>query len=48
MYGKALGDAITGAIILVGMVAFVLGGLVFWGLPKLWAWIKPLIHAATG
>ena len=24
------------------------GALAVWGVPKLWSWVKPLIHALTG
>lgn len=32
------------AIVIVGIL---LGGLVFWGVPELWALLKPWLHAIT-
>ncbi len=43
-----LGKAMAEAIIALAIVAFALGALVMWAVPKLWAWVKPWIHAATG
>lgn len=36
------------AIVIVAILAgILLGGLVFWGLPELWALLKPWLHAIT-
>ena len=40
---KSLMTALIGAVI----AAFALGVLAIYGLPKLWAWLMPIIHAAT-
>jgi hypothetical protein len=46
-----IGDAIAWAMgrFIVGLfvAAFTLGALSVWGLPKLWHWLKPLIHQVT-
>lgn len=46
-----MGDAIAWAVgrFIAGLfvVAFVLGGLAVWGLPKLWHSLKPFIHQVT-
>lgn len=52
MMGTGFGDAIykgmvTGIAILLA-IAFTFGALAVWGLPKVWDWIKPIIHAVTG
>lgn len=47
MIGRGLEQAVMGMVIMFAVVGFVLGGFVFWLLPKIWAWLKPLIHAAT-
>lgn len=48
MYGKAIGDAIAGMFIVIAVAAFGFGALLTWGLPKLWALVKPWLHAVTG
>lgn len=47
MYGQAIGDAIFRGIIIVAVVAFGLGALAVWGLPKVWELVKPFIHSLT-
>jgi hypothetical protein len=47
MDGRALAGAIGAWFLMMFFVAFALGGLVVWGLPKLWHWLKPLIHQVT-
>jgi hypothetical protein len=47
MIGDAIAWAMTRFIIGLAVVSFVLGALVVWGLPKLWDWLKPIIHAVT-
>lgn len=47
MYGSGLNGIFTGMIVFFTVVGFVIGGLVFWLLPLLWEWIKPLLHAVT-
>lgn len=39
-------DAAPFVIGVIGL-AFALGALAMWGLPKLWAWLKPLLHGLT-
>ena len=48
MDGKAMADAMEAFVVFVGGACLVIGGLAVWGLPKLWALIKPWIHAVTG
>lgn len=31
----------------LALVSFAAGALAMWGLPKLWAWLMPIIHMAT-
>ena len=45
--GKNLVEAIVGGLILMFIAGVVVGGLLFWGLPVFWEWIKPLLHAWT-
>lgn len=45
--GKILADAIIGGLILMFIAGVVVGGLLFWGLPVFWEWIKPLLHSWT-
>ena len=47
MDGNSLGKALANAIFGLVVIAFVIGALAMWGLPKLWELVKPLIHAAT-
>lgn len=47
MYGEAIAWAISRLIAVLVIGAFVLGGLAVWGLPKLWHWLKPIIHQVT-
>lgn len=45
--GRAIGEAIIGLIAIAAVAGVAFGALVVWGLPKLWAFLKPLIHALT-
>lgn len=46
-FGRGIAEsAVTGLIILV-IIVFTLGAFTMWGLPKLWIFIKPFIHAVT-
>lgn len=47
MDGYAIGSAMARFVILLAVVAFALGALAMWGLPKLWELVKPFIHAMT-
>lgn len=47
-FGRAIADAVVfSAVALIGG-AFAAGGLAVWLLPKLWHWLKPIIHQVTG
>mgnify|MGYP000879960937 FL=1 len=48
MFGQALAQAFIGVIVFVAIVAAACGGLLVWGVPILWSWFKPWIHAVTG
>ncbi|GEM_PF-1251063 len=52
MMGPGFGDAIGEALVvfLVGAVAlaFGLGAVFMWGLPKMWTLVKPWIHSLSG
>lgn len=45
--GDMITEAIIGGLILMFIAGGVVGGLLFWGLPVFWEWIKPLLHAWT-
>lgn len=45
--GDAIAEGIVRLIILMFITGFALGGLLVWGLPKLWEVIKPFIHMWT-
>ena len=47
-FGQAIGDRVVrlAAILVVG--AFTFGMVAMWGIPKLWQWIKPILHTFTG
>ena len=45
--GNMITEAIIGGLILMFIAGVVVGGLLFWGLPVFWEWIKPLLHAWT-
>lgn len=47
MVGDAIAWAMGRFIVGLAVVAFTLGALVVWGLPKLWHWLKPIIHSVT-
>ncbi len=47
IYAPSDGEML-GFFALVAAFFMGLGGLVFWGLPKLWGWIAPWLHAVTG
>jgi hypothetical protein len=47
MWSDSIWDSIIIGLILFGLICFVLGVGVVWGLPKLWIIIKPIIHAIT-
>ena len=46
-FAEGIGQAIVLGIILLIGVSFILGGLAAWGLPRLWVFLKPIIHAIT-
>jgi len=46
-FGSAVAESILLGIIVLVIVAFLLGALAMWGLPHLWAIIKPFIHMVT-
>lgn len=47
MDGSGIGEALVRGIIAISVIAFGLGALLMWGVPKLWDILKPAIHAAT-
>jgi hypothetical protein len=47
MIGEGFARAMSAFIGMVIIIAFVLGALTVWGLPKLWAFLKPVIHQVT-
>jgi cell division FtsZ-interacting protein ZapD len=47
MIGEGFAYVLSRFIAMLFVGAFIAGGLCVWGLPKLWAWIKPWIHQVT-
>lgn len=47
MWSSELDRMVASFIIGLAVIAAAIGGAAVWGLPKLWAWIKPLIHGFT-
>jgi hypothetical protein len=47
MYGELIARALAFWIAMIAVIAFALGCLAVWGIPKLWAFLKPLIHQVT-
>lgn len=47
MWGRELDRLIANFIIGLVFISAVIGGAAVWGIPKFWAWIKPLIHGFT-
>ncbi len=45
--GEALADYLFMRLVYLALGAFSLGVAACWLLPKVWAWLKPLIHAWT-
>jgi hypothetical protein len=46
-FADGIGAALALWVVILIAAAFGLGALAMWGLPKLWAWLLPIIHAAT-
>lgn len=42
-----LGKAIMLGLAIVTTLAFALGALAMWGIPKLWELVKPFLHTLT-
>ena len=47
-YGRVIGEMFVGMLVIALVAGATFTGLLFWLLPKLWDWLKPIIHAATG
>lgn len=45
--GKAVADAALLMIALAAVGGGLVVGLIFWGLPLAWDWLKPVLHAVT-
>ncbi len=46
MFDNLIDDMITATYMIMAL-AFSAGALAMWGIPKLWMWVKPMIHALT-
>jgi len=46
-FGNAIAESVAVTLIFLLALVFGLGMLTMWGMPKLWAWLMPIIHAAT-
>ncbi len=46
-FGDAMYKAIIVQLFILAVVCVGFGALLVWGLPKLWAWISPIIHNFT-
>lgn len=45
--GGGMARAMTAFLLLVASCAFLAGGMLVWGIPQLWHWLKPLLHRWT-
>lgn len=48
MYGSGFDGLFTGLLLAAAAVGAVLMGALFLGLPWLWGFVKPWLHAVTG
>lgn len=48
MYGSGLDGAFTALIVAAGIAGAAIMAVLFWGVPWLWALIKPWLHMVTG
>jgi len=46
-FGEEVANSMMKAIAVAVAIAFMLGGLVVYVLPKVWNWLIPIIHSAT-
>ena len=46
-FGRDIAAGLAGLIVGLAVICFALGGLVVWGIPILWHWLKPIIHGLT-
>jgi len=46
-FGRSIAESAAAGLIILVVIAFFLGALSMWGLPYLWAIIKPILHAIT-
>jgi hypothetical protein len=46
-FADGIGKSIALGIIILIILSFTIGALATWGLPKLWIFLKPIIHAVT-
>ncbi len=46
MFDNLIDDMITATYMIIAL-AFSAGAVAMWGIPKLWMWVKPMIHALT-
>lgn len=47
MIGEAIARSMARMVMFLVVTAFALGALTVWGVPKLWSFLKPLIHQVT-
>jgi len=43
-----LDGAFTGLVIAIVIITASVCGLLFWLVPIIWGWVKPIIHSVTG
>lgn len=41
------GDMLFGCMFVIVAAAVIGGGVIYWLIPKVWEWIKPIIHQVT-
>lgn len=46
-FGDLMMKAIIIQLIIFAVLCIAFGGLLVWGIPKLWAWLLPIIHVWT-
>lgn len=48
MIADGIARAFNYALIMLFVIGVTMGAGLVWGVPKLWHWLKPILHAWTG
>jgi hypothetical protein len=46
-FADGIGQSFLIGVILLVVFSFTLGAALMWGVPKVWVWLMPIIHAWT-